>query len=86
MAKNGTPRQTLAAITAATLSSLAHHRVAFGVFAVPTLAPYAAENHPTDEHLMPLFIALGAGEGIAGQRVHSSTRSGVISMDTYAFG
>ena len=32
----------LAAITAATLSSLAHHRVAFGVFAVPTLAPYAA--------------------------------------------
>ena len=26
-----------------------------------TLAPHAADNHPTDEHLMPLFIAIGAG-------------------------
>jgi hypothetical protein len=34
---------------------------------------------------MPLFIGLGAGGGAAGQRVHTSTRSGVISMDTYAF-
>ena len=25
------------------------------------LAPHAADNHPTDEHLMPLFIAIGAG-------------------------
>src|SRR5262245_47654403 len=49
------------------------------------LAPHAVDNHPTDEHLMPLFIAIGAGES-KGQRIHSSTRSGVISMDTYAFG
>ena len=49
-------------------------------------APYAVENHPTDEHLLPLFIALGAGDGAAGRRVHASTRGGVISMDTYAFG
>ena len=27
-----------------------------------TLAPHAVDNHPTDEHLMPLFIAIGAGE------------------------
>jgi len=52
------------------------------------LAPHAVDNHPTDEHLMPLFIAIGAGaNGSAkGRRIHSSTRSGVISMDTYAFG
>jgi 4,5-DOPA dioxygenase extradiol len=49
------------------------------------LAPHAVDNHPTDEHLMPLFIALGAGE-TKGRRIHSSTRNGVISMDTYAFG
>ena len=53
------------------------------------LAPHAADNHPTDEHLLPLFIALGAGGAngsVAGRRIHTSTRSGVISMDTYAFG
>jgi 4,5-DOPA dioxygenase extradiol len=50
-----------------------------------TLAPHAADNHPTEEHLLPLFMALGAGEG-KGRRIHSSTRSGVISMDTYVFG
>jgi 4,5-DOPA dioxygenase extradiol len=49
------------------------------------LAPHAVDNHPSDEHLMPLFIAIGAGE-TKGRRIHSSTRSGVISMDTYAFG
>ena len=49
------------------------------------LAPHAEDNHPTDEHLMPLFMAIGAGQG-KGRRIHSSTRSGVISMDTYAFG
>ncbi len=49
------------------------------------LAPHALDNHPTDEHLMPLFIAMGAGQA-KGRRIHSSTRNGVISMDTYAFG
>jgi 4,5-DOPA dioxygenase extradiol len=50
-----------------------------------TRAPYAAENHPTEEHILPLFIAIGAG-GSRAQRVHASYRSGVISMDTYVFG
>jgi 4,5-DOPA dioxygenase extradiol len=49
------------------------------------LAPHAVDNHPTDEHLMPLFIAIGAGDS-KGRRIHSSSRSGVISMDTYVFG
>src|SRR5262249_26416504 len=56
-------------VTAGDLDALVHYR---------TLAPYAAENHPTDEHLLPLFIALGAGASPAGTRVHTSTRGGVI--------
>lgn len=49
-------------------------------------APQAVRNHPTDEHLIPLFVALGAGDpGGATQRLHSSIESGVISMDAYRF-
>jgi 4,5-DOPA dioxygenase extradiol len=49
-------------------------------------APHAVRNHPTDEHLIPLFVALGAGDpGGATQRLHSSIESGVISMDAYQF-
>lgn len=50
------------------------------------LAPHAARNHPTDEHLLPIFVALGAATpGAAGQRLHSSYTGGVISMDAYRF-
>jgi len=50
------------------------------------LAPYAQENHPTEEHLLPLFVALGAG-GVAvqGKQLHSSYVYGVFSMAAYAF-
>jgi 4,5-DOPA dioxygenase extradiol len=49
-------------------------------------APHAARNHPTDEHLIPLYVALGAGDPAgAVERVHSSISSGVISMDAYKF-
>ncbi|WP_207459499.1 class III extradiol ring-cleavage dioxygenase [Azospirillum sp. SYSU D00513] len=49
-------------------------------------APFAAENHPTDEHLLPLFVALGAGSpGTAGVPVHRSHTYGVLAMDAYAF-
>jgi len=50
------------------------------------IAPFAVRNHPTDEHLIPLFVALGAGDpGGATKRLHSSIASGVISMDAYRF-
>ena len=32
-------------------------------------APYAREAHPREEHFAPLFVAAGAAEGEAGQRV-----------------
>ncbi|MBI4781243.1 MAG: dioxygenase [Oscillatoriophycideae cyanobacterium NC_groundwater_1537_Pr4_S-0.65um_50_18] len=50
------------------------------------LAPYAVENHPTDEHLLPLFVALGAaGEDFKGVQLHNSYVYGVFSMAAYAF-
>jgi 4,5-DOPA dioxygenase extradiol len=49
-------------------------------------APHARENHPSEEHFIPLHVALGAaGEGAKGSRVHSSHQSGVLTMDAYAF-
>jgi 4,5-DOPA dioxygenase extradiol len=49
-------------------------------------APYAAMQHPTDEHLLPLFVALGAaGDTARATRLHSSTTYGALRMDAYAF-
>jgi 4,5-DOPA dioxygenase extradiol len=63
--------------TAGAVDDLVHYR---------ERAPYARENHPSEEHLLPLHFALGAGgEGARGERVHASHRHGVLSMDTYAF-
>jgi 4,5-DOPA dioxygenase extradiol len=45
-------------------------------------APHAVDNHPTEEHLLPLFFALGAGAHR--RRVHQSVEYGVIAMDCYA--
>ncbi len=47
-------------------------------------APEARRAHPTEEHLLPLFVALGAAEG-RGRRVHASTTYGVLAMDVFAF-
>jgi 4,5-DOPA dioxygenase extradiol len=48
------------------------------------LAPEAERNHPTDEHLLPLFVAYGAGRG-APERLHASQTFGILRMDAYAF-
>ena len=49
-------------------------------------APHAVRNHPTEEHLLPLFVAAGAaGTGGTAERLHSSYAYGVIGMDAYRF-
>jgi 4,5-DOPA dioxygenase extradiol len=48
------------------------------------LAPYAEKNHPTDEHLLPLFIAMGAG-GTVAKRIHTASTYGTVMMDAYQF-
>ncbi len=49
-------------------------------------APFASENHPTPEHLMPLFFALGAaGTNAEARRVHASRQMGFFAYDSYMF-
>lgn len=49
-------------------------------------APEALRNHPTDEHLLPFFVALGAGDGEPGERLHHSYTYNILAMDAYSFG
>ena len=50
------------------------------------LAPFATKNHPTEEHLLPLYAALGAaGENAHAERLHASSTYSVLRMDVYAF-
>ena len=50
------------------------------------LAPHAERNHPTEEHLLPLFVALGAaGPGAKAERLHRSSDGAVLRLDAYGF-
>ena len=50
-------------------------------------APHAAFMHPTDEHLLPWYVAAGAGGREARPvRLHESVEMGSLGMDAYAFG
>ncbi|KQV78738.1 dioxygenase [Rhizobacter sp. Root1221] len=50
-------------------------------------APFAADMHPTDEHLLPWFVAAGAGgEAEAPVRLFDAVTYGCLGMDAYAFG
>jgi 4,5-DOPA dioxygenase extradiol len=51
-----------------------------------TRAPYAVQQHPTEEHLLPLYVALGAaGEHPTPERLHTSAMYSSLRMDAYAF-
>lgn len=50
------------------------------------IAPYARKNHPTPEHLLPLFVAIGAGgENSIAAQIHQSYTYGVFSMAAFKF-
>lgn len=52
-----------------------------------THAPHAVAMHPSDEHLLPWFVAAGAGgHDAAPVRLHASAAYAYIGMDAYAFG
>ena len=49
-------------------------------------APNARRAHPTTEHLMPLFVALGAaGDAPAMRVLHRSHEFGSLALDAFAF-
>jgi 4,5-DOPA dioxygenase extradiol len=57
------------------------------LFAYRSKAPHAVEMHPTDEHLLPWYVAAGAGgRDAAALRIHDGATMGSLGMDAYAFG
>ena len=51
-----------------------------------TRAPHAERAHPTTEHLLPLYVALGAaGVSWQAELLHRSCVYGVINLDSYLF-
>lgn len=49
-------------------------------------APHARQAHPSDEHFLPLHVALGAaGTSWCGERIHHAYTHGVICMDSFRF-
>ena len=63
-----------------------------GAGAVDELVAYrdraagAVQAHPRDEHLLPLFVALGAaGEAAIGKRIHAGFEHGSLSMAAFSF-
>lgn len=49
-------------------------------------APGAVAAHPSEEHLLPLFVALGAGgDSPRVERIHAGVDDCVIAMDAYRF-
>jgi 4,5-DOPA dioxygenase extradiol len=48
--------------------------------------PHGVRAHPTEEHFLPLFFALGAASGKSKpERVYDAIDSGVLAMDAYVF-
>jgi 4,5-DOPA dioxygenase extradiol len=47
-------------------------------------APNAVRNHPSDEHLLPLYFARGSGGEFS--VAHQGFTMGALGMDIYRFG
>ncbi|HFQ15840.1 MAG TPA: dioxygenase [Rhodobacteraceae bacterium] len=48
--------------------------------------PEGRQNHPTDDHILPLFFAMGAGSPASGgTRLHASTNYAILAMDMLGF-
>ena len=62
-------------------------RDAEGVTAYRERAPDAARAHPTEEHFLPLMVAIGASDDDdAIDVIEGGMTYGVLSMESYVFG
>lgn len=62
------------------------HQAVADMVAYRALAPHAAQAHPTEEHFMPLLVALGASEaGDAVTVIEGGTLYEALSMDGFIF-
>lgn len=88
--RGGQPDETFAAKVGA-FTDWFHEKITTGDVSMAqnwlTEAPFARDNHPTDEHFFPLFTAWGAaGRGATGKRIHASTQmGGAMAWDAYRF-
>jgi 4,5-DOPA dioxygenase extradiol len=83
---DSTPPEWVEAFNEWTAGAVAARRLE-DLFRYAERAPYAAQNHPTAEHYLPLFVTLGAAhDDEPGVRIHSSYDRGLLSLDAYAFG
>src|SRR3546814_9681125 len=50
-------------------------------------APHGERAHPTEEHYLPLLVAIGASDAHEpGQLIRGGMTYGVLSMDSFGFG
>ncbi|MEQ2352395.1 hypothetical protein [Pseudoalteromonas piscicida] len=47
-------------------------------------SPHVLFNHPTQEHFLPLFAAMGAG-GKQVEKLFSDIEMDILALDTYKF-
>jgi 4,5-DOPA dioxygenase extradiol len=65
------------AVTTKSVTNLVNYR---------TLAPHAQRAHPTEEHFLPLLVALGASQDTDAQFIDGGITHGMLSMDSYTWG
>lgn len=82
----GTHDGSYAAKFAAWVRGKVSERDAEALLNYRTLAPHAERAHPTDEHFLPLLVAVGAAGYDEPLELIDGGVDGVLSMDSYAWG
>jgi 4,5-DOPA dioxygenase extradiol len=58
-----------------------------GLLQYRTRAPHAVRAHPTEEHYLPLLVAIGASRpDDRAERIEGGMTDGTLSMDSFGFG